>query len=94
MPQKTTSAEIHVNKEESAQERWSRLTPITNGDEYVGSLRDRNLTVHLMGDVIDEPVDHAIIRPSINVLKMTYDLAQAQRIQMARGMDVERKKLR
>lgn len=78
MQKKTTSAEIHVNREESAQERWSRFTPITNGDEYVESLRDRNLTVHLMGEVIDEPVDHPIIRPSINALKMTYDLAQAE----------------
>ncbi len=59
----------------------------------MGSLCDRNVTVHLMGDVIDDPVDHPIILPSINVLRMTYDLAQAQRIQIARGMDVERKKI-
>lgn len=62
-------------KEETASERWSRFSPIVTGDDYVNSLRNRGVTVYLFGEKIDEPVDHPIIRPSINALKRTYDLA-------------------
>lgn len=62
-------------REESAAERWARFAPITTGDEYVASLRDRGVTVYLFGELVAEPVDHPIIRPSINALKRTYDLA-------------------
>ena len=51
--------------------------PIRSGAEYVESLRGRNLTVYLMGDPVAEPVDHPIIRPSINAVAETYDLAYA-----------------
>lgn len=50
-------------------------TPIRNGDEYVASLRDRGLRIYLMGELVDEPAEHPIIRPSINAVAMTYDLA-------------------
>jgi 4-hydroxybutyryl-CoA dehydratase/vinylacetyl-CoA-Delta-isomerase len=49
--------------------------PITNGDEYIESLRGRNIKVYLMGERVDEPVDHPMIRPSINAMAATYDLA-------------------
>ena len=49
--------------------------PITTGAEYLESLRDRNLRVFFMGERIAEPVDHPIIRPSINAVARTYDLA-------------------
>ncbi|WP_244884491.1 4-hydroxyphenylacetate 3-hydroxylase family protein [Sphingobium cupriresistens] len=62
-------------REESAAERWARFAPITTGDEYVASLRNRGVTVYLFGELVAEPVDHPIIRPSINALKRTYDLA-------------------
>ena len=39
------------------------------------SLRNRDVEVYLFGERIAEPVDHPIIRPSINSLKKTYDLA-------------------
>jgi 4-hydroxybutyryl-CoA dehydratase/vinylacetyl-CoA-Delta-isomerase len=55
--------------------RWSRLKPIVTGEDYLDSLRGRDVTVYLFGEKIEEPVDHPIIRPSINALKMTYDLA-------------------
>ncbi len=42
---------------------------------YVESLRGRDIKVYLFGKQIQNPVDHAIIRPSINALKATYDLA-------------------
>lgn len=48
---------------------------ITTGAEYVASLRDRNLAVYLFGDPVAEPVDHPVIRPSINAVAETYDLA-------------------
>lgn len=49
--------------------------PIRSGVEYVDSLRGRNLRVYLMGELVHEPVDHPIIRPSINAVAETYDLA-------------------
>src|SRR5262245_26830594 len=49
--------------------------PISNGAEYIQSLRGRNLKVYLFGELVKEPVDHPMIRPSINAVAETYDLA-------------------
>jgi 4-hydroxybutyryl-CoA dehydratase / vinylacetyl-CoA-Delta-isomerase len=49
--------------------------PIRSGSEYIESLRGRRLKVYLMGEAVEEPVDHPIIRPSINAVAKTYDLA-------------------
>ncbi|SFI12343.1 4-hydroxyphenylacetate 3-hydroxylase N-terminal domain-containing protein [Bradyrhizobium sp. Gha] len=49
--------------------------PIRTGTDYIDSLRGRKLRVYLMGDAVVEPVDHPIIRPSINAVAETYDLA-------------------
>lgn len=49
--------------------------PIANGAEYIASLRGRGLKVWLLGERVAEPVDHPIIRPSINAVARTYDLA-------------------
>ena len=38
---------------------------IETGDDYVDSLRGRGLRVLYKGEWIDEPVDHPVIRPSI-----------------------------
>jgi 4-hydroxybutyryl-CoA dehydratase/vinylacetyl-CoA-Delta-isomerase len=48
---------------------------IESGDDYIASLRGRNLRVFLFGELVDEPVDHPMIRPSINAVAETYDLA-------------------
>ena len=48
---------------------------IESGDDYIGSLRGRNLRVFLFGELVDEPVDHPMIRPSINAVAETYNLA-------------------
>ncbi len=48
---------------------------IESGDDYIASLRGRNLKVFLFGELVDEPVDHPMIRPSINAVAATYDLA-------------------
>jgi 4-hydroxybutyryl-CoA dehydratase/vinylacetyl-CoA-Delta-isomerase len=50
---------------------------INTGEEYINSLRNRNLKVWLFGEMVKEPVDHPMIRPSINALAKTYDLAIA-----------------
>ncbi len=50
--------------------------PIATGKEYIDSLRGRKLKVYLFGERVDEPVDHPIIRPSINAVAATYDLAK------------------
>jgi 4-hydroxybutyryl-CoA dehydratase/vinylacetyl-CoA-Delta-isomerase len=49
--------------------------PIRTGAEYIESLRGRDLRVFLFGERIAEPVDHPVIRPSINAVAETYDLA-------------------
>jgi len=48
---------------------------IANGREYIESLRNRGLTVYLFGEKVSEPVDHPMIRPSVNAVARTYDLA-------------------
>jgi len=53
----------------------ARATAISSGDEYIESLRGRSLNVYLFGERIEEPVDHPVIRPSINAVAETYDLA-------------------
>jgi 4-hydroxybutyryl-CoA dehydratase/vinylacetyl-CoA-Delta-isomerase len=52
-----------------------QTVPIRTGAEYIESLRGRNLNVYLFGERVDEPVDHPVIRPSINAVAETYDLA-------------------
>ena len=54
---------------------WKRGDPIRNGADYIESLHGRELDVYLFGKRISEPADHPIIRPSINALAATYDLA-------------------
>jgi 4-hydroxybutyryl-CoA dehydratase/vinylacetyl-CoA-Delta-isomerase len=49
--------------------------PIQSGADYIESLRGRNMAVYLFGERVAEPVDHPIIRPSINAVAKTYDLA-------------------
>ena len=52
--------------------------PIANGAEYIESLRGRNIKVYLFGELIGEPVDHPMIRPSINAVAETYDIANSE----------------
>jgi 4-hydroxybutyryl-CoA dehydratase/vinylacetyl-CoA-Delta-isomerase len=48
---------------------------IITGEDYIESLRGRNLAVYLFGQRVAEPVDHPLMRPSINAVAKTYDLA-------------------
>ena len=45
-------------------------------EQYVESLRKLNLKVYFMGERIENPVDHPMIRPSMNSVAMTYKLAE------------------
>ncbi len=58
-----------------AQTISSALPPIRTGADYLASLRGRDLRVFLFGELVDEPLDHPMIRPSINAVAETYDLA-------------------
>jgi 4-hydroxybutyryl-CoA dehydratase/vinylacetyl-CoA-Delta-isomerase len=49
---------------------------LMTGYQYEESLRKLNMKVYLMGELVKAPVDHPIIRPSMNSVKLTYDLAQ------------------
>src|SRR5437764_11199946 len=51
---------------------------IETGADYIERLRGRRLTVFLFGERVAEPVDHPMIRPSINAVAATYDLAVRQ----------------
>jgi len=51
------------------------VRPIRTGEEYIESLKGRNIKVYLFGELVKEPVDHPMIRPSINAVAKTYDLA-------------------
>lgn len=62
-------------REESGAERWAKFKPIVTGEDYLNSLRGRDIKVYLFGELVDDPVEHPIIRPSMNALKQTYDLA-------------------
>ena len=48
---------------------------VKTGKEYVESLRKRKITVYLFGEKIKNPVDHPVIKPSINSVSVTYDIA-------------------
>jgi len=49
--------------------------PIRTGEEYIQSLRGRKIKVYLFGELVKEPVDHPMIRPSINAVAETYNVA-------------------
>ncbi|MDG1033971.1 MAG: 4-hydroxyphenylacetate 3-hydroxylase N-terminal domain-containing protein [Luminiphilus sp.] len=64
------------HNEPTAEEQWRQFGELTCQNDYVESLRGRNLDVYLLGERIDEPVDHPIVRPSINAMAASYQLAE------------------
>ncbi|MCB2300347.1 4-hydroxyphenylacetate 3-hydroxylase family protein [Clostridium tagluense] len=50
--------------------------PLMTREEYIDSLRKLKQKVYLFGELIENPVDHPMIRPSLNSVAMTYELAQ------------------
>ena len=49
---------------------------LKTGVEYIESLRRMKTRVYMFGEQIENWVDHPMIRPSINCVAITYDLAQ------------------
>ena len=47
-------------------------------NEYIESLRKLNLKVYFKGELIENPVDHPMIRPSMNSVAKTYELAEKE----------------
>ncbi|RPI28815.1 MAG: 4-hydroxybutyryl-CoA dehydratase, partial [Actinomycetota bacterium] len=50
--------------------------PLKTPEEFVQSLADLDLQIYLFGDKVDDWVNHPVIRPSINCIAMTYELAR------------------
>ncbi len=46
-------------------------------EEYFESIRKLNLKVYMFGELVENPVDHPMIRPSLNSVGMTYELANS-----------------
>ena len=60
----------------SVESLWADFaTPIVTADDYVNSLRGRGMNVFFMGERVPEPVDHPVIRPSVNAMAETYRIA-------------------
>ena len=49
--------------------------PIMTAEQYEESLRKLNLVVYLFGKQVENVVDDPIIRPSMNAVAKTYELA-------------------
>ncbi len=48
---------------------------LMTGEQYIESLRKLNTRVYMFGEKIENWIDHPMIRPSINCVAVTYDLA-------------------
>ena len=61
---------------DTAETLWAHFKrPIANAEDYLASLRGRRMNVFFMGERVPEPVDHPVIRPSINAMAETFRLA-------------------
>ena len=49
---------------------------LMTGAEYIESIRTMKMEVYMFGKRVECPVDDPILRPSLNSVRMTYDLAQ------------------
>ncbi len=49
--------------------------PLKTSEEFIASLRRMKKRVYLFGEEIRDPIDHPMIRPSINAIAMTYELS-------------------
>ena len=49
---------------------------LMTGEAYIESIRALHPQVYMFGKKIEAPVDDPILRPALNSVRMTYDLAQ------------------
>lgn len=46
------------------------------GEQYIESIRNMKMQVYMFGEKVECPADNPILRPALNSVRMTYDLAQ------------------
>ena len=51
------------------------MNKITDRESYLSSIKNRNLKIYLMGELVKEPLENPIIKPSIEAMAETYELA-------------------
>ena len=56
-------------------------------EQYIQSVADLDLEIYIFGEKVDDYTDHPIIRPSLNCMAMTYELAAAARIRRPHAGD-------
>lgn len=49
---------------------------LMTGEQYIESIRNLKMNVYMFGQKVECPADDPILRPSLNSVRMTYDLAQ------------------
>ncbi len=49
---------------------------LMTGEQYIESIKKLNMQIYMFGEKVNSPVDNPILRPSLNSVKATYDLAQ------------------
>ena len=49
---------------------------LMTGDQYVESIRKMKMKIYVLGEKVESAVTNPILRPSLNSVKATYDLAQ------------------
>lgn len=49
---------------------------LMTGEQYIESIRRLHMEIYMFGKRVENPVDDPILRPSLNSVRMTYDLAQ------------------
>ncbi|MDO4621429.1 MAG: 4-hydroxyphenylacetate 3-hydroxylase family protein [Eubacteriales bacterium] len=51
---------------------------LMTGEQYVESIRNLHMNIWLFGEKVENSVDNPILRPSLNSVRATYDLAQEE----------------
>ena len=51
------------------------MEKIFDKNSYLKSISDRNLKIYLMGELVEDPINHPIIKPSVEAMAETYELA-------------------
>ena len=51
------------------------MNKLITSEDYINSLKNRTLKVYLFGKLVEDIVSHPLIRPSINAVAETFDLA-------------------
>jgi 4-hydroxybutyryl-CoA dehydratase/vinylacetyl-CoA-Delta-isomerase len=52
------------------------IMALMTGEQFIESIRKMNMQIYMFGEKVENPVDNPILRPSLNSVRATYDLAQ------------------